>query len=78
MTAGKNRTVETSVVGLDESFLDLSVLDKQDIALAAVVTEDSSAVEAEVEGLSELAGGVAQEANLIKVHVSHVHRNAKK
>lgn len=59
-------TVEASVIGLNESLLDLSVLNKQDVALAAVVTKDSGAIEAEVKGLGELAGGVAQEANLTK------------
>lgn len=57
-------TVETGVVGLNESLLDLAIFDKKDVALAAVVTEDSGAIEAEVEGLGELAGGIAQEANL--------------
>lgn len=55
--------VETGVVGLDESLLDLSILNEKNVALAAVVAEDGAAVEAEVEGLGELARGVTEEAN---------------
>lgn len=57
-------TVETGVVGLNESLGDLAILNKEHVALAAVVTEDGAAVEAQVEGLGELARGVTQEANL--------------
>lgn len=60
----KGHTVHTSVVGLDESLLDLTVLDEEGVALAAVVAEDGAAVEAEVQSLGELAGRVTQEANL--------------
>lgn len=62
----ERRTVETGVVGLDESLLDLSILNEKNVALAAVVAEDGAAVEAEVEGLGELARGVTEEANLLK------------
>lgn len=65
LRGGYSLTVETSVVGLNESLLDLAVLNKEHVALAAVVPEDGAAVEAKVEGLGKLAGGVAQEANLI-------------
>ena len=65
-TKWERPTVETSVIRLDESLLDLSILNEQDVALAAVVTEDGAAVEAEVERLGELAGWVSQEANLQK------------
>lgn len=68
----ERRTVETGVVGLDESLLDLSILDEKNVALAAVVAEDGAAVEAEVEGLGELAGGVTEEANLLKYNISTV------
>lgn len=61
----ERRTVETGVVRLDESLLDLSILDEKNVALAAVVAEDGAAVEAEVERLGELAGGVTEEANLL-------------
>jgi hypothetical protein len=60
----KGHTVHTSVVRLDESLLDLTVLDEEGVALAAVVAEDGAAVEAEVQSLGELAGRVTQEANL--------------
>lgn len=68
----ERRTVETGVIGLDESLLDLSILDEKNVALAAVVAEDGAAVEAEVEGLGELAGGVTEEANLLKDKISAV------
>lgn len=57
-------TVETGVVGLNESLGDLAILNKEHVALAAVVAENGAAVEAQVEGLGELARGVTQEANL--------------
>ena len=66
-TRQKIHTVKTGVVRLDESFLDLSILDEQDVALAAVITEDSAAVEAEIERLGELSSGVTEEANLFKM-----------
>lgn len=65
-------TVETGVVRLDESLLDLSVLDEKNVALAAVVAEDGTAVEAEVKRRGELAGGVTEEANLFKDNISTV------
>lgn len=68
----ERHTVETGVVGLDESLLDLSILDEKNVTLAAVVAEDGFAVEAEVEGLGELAGGVTEEANLLKYNISTV------
>ena len=68
----ERRTVETGVVRLDESLLDLSILDEKNVALAAVVAEDGAAVEAEVERLGELAGGVTEEANLLKYSISTV------
>lgn len=66
----ERRTVETGVVRLDESLLDLSILDEKNVALAAVVAEDGAAVEAEIERLGELAGGVTEEANLLKYNIS--------
>lgn len=57
-------TVEADVVGFHESLLDLSVLHEQGVTLAAVVTKDGAAVEAQVQSLGELAGRVTQEANL--------------
>lgn len=65
MVRGWNRTVETGVVGLHESLLNLAVLDQQGVALAAVVSEDGGAIEGDIERLGELAGGVAQEADLV-------------
>lgn len=65
MVSGWNRTVETGVVGLHESLLNLAVLDQQGVALAAVVSEDGGAIEGNIERLGELAGGVAQEADLV-------------
>lgn len=62
--------METGVVRLDESLLDLSILDEKNVALAAVVAEYGAAVEEEVERLVELAGGVTQEADLLKYNVS--------
>jgi hypothetical protein len=64
-------TINTGVVRLNKGLLDLSILHQQSIALAAVVTKDGNAVEAQVKSLGELAGGVAEEANLYQVvHVS--------
>lgn len=76
----ERRTVETGVVRLDESLLDLSILDEKNVALAAVVAEDGAAVEAEVERLGELAGGVTEEANLLKRQYQRCrgHKNTQK
>lgn len=57
-------TINASVVRLDMNLLDLAVLRDQRIALAALVAENGGAIEGQVEGLGELARGVAQEANL--------------
>jgi hypothetical protein len=57
-------TTHASVVGLDVGLLDLTVLDDQGVALAAVVAEDGSGIKVEVESLSELAVRVGKEANL--------------
>lgn len=61
---GEEHTIHTGVVGLDKGLLNFAVLNKKSVALAAVVTKDGAAVEAKVESLSELAGGVTQEADL--------------
>jgi hypothetical protein len=45
--------------------LDLAVLNDQGVTLAAVVAEDGSGIEVEVESLGELAVGVGKEADLI-------------
>ena len=58
-------TVETGIVGFHESFLHLTILDQQSVTLATDVTEDGSAVEAQVESLGELTGRVTQEADLV-------------
>lgn len=68
-----DHTVKTDVVGLHESLLDLAVLDKQGVTLAAVVSKDGSAVEGHIQGLGELATGVTQEADL-SCSVSTRHR----
>lgn len=57
-------TVDTGVVGFHKGLLDLAVLHQQSVPLAAVVAEDGRAVEAQVQGLGELAGRVTQEAHL--------------
>lgn len=44
---------------------DLAILDDQGVTLAAVVAEDGSGIEVEVESLGELAVGVGKEADLI-------------
>lgn len=44
--------------------LDLAVLDDEGVALGAHAAEDGRGVEAQVQGLGELAGGVGQEADL--------------
>jgi len=44
--------------------LDLAVLNDQSVALAAVVAEDGSGIEVEVESLGELAVRVGKEADL--------------
>jgi hypothetical protein len=46
--------------------LDLTVLNDQGVALAAVVAENGSGIEVEVESLGELAVGVGKEADLLK------------
>lgn len=43
-----DHTVKTDVVGLHESLLDLAVLDKEGVTLAAVVSKDGSAVEGHI------------------------------
>jgi hypothetical protein len=63
----KRHTIQTGVVRLNEGLLDLSILDEENVALAAVIAEDGAALEAEVERLGELAGGVTQEADLFKI-----------
>lgn len=45
--------------------LDLTVLDDKGVTLAAVVAEDGSGIEVEVESLGELAVRVGKEADLI-------------
>lgn len=45
--------------------LDLAVLDDQSVALAAVVAENGSGIEVEIESLGELAVGVGKEADLM-------------
>ena len=47
------------------SLLDLAVLDDQGVALAAVVAENGSGIEVEIESLGELAVGVGKEADLM-------------
>lgn len=68
----ERHTIQTGVVRFDESLLDLSILDEENVALAAVVAEDGAAFEAEVERLGELAGGVTQEADLFRYNISSV------
>ena len=58
-------TTHASVVGLNVSLLDLAVLDDQGVALAAVVAENGSGIEVEIESLGELAVGVGKEADLM-------------
>lgn len=60
-------TSDTSVIRLNELLQNLSALDKECVTLATLVTEDSSAVEVEVEGLGELSGWVGDEAELCGV-----------
>lgn len=57
-------TIDSSVVWLDEGFLDLAALNHQGITLAAAVAEDGCAVKAQVESLGEFASGVSQKTNL--------------
>jgi hypothetical protein len=64
---GKKLTTHAGVVGLNVGLLDLAVLDDQGVTLAAVVAEDGSSIEVEVESLGELAVGVGKEADLIDV-----------
>ena len=45
--------------------LDLAILNDQGVALAAVVAEDGSGIEVEVESLGELAVRVGKEADLM-------------
>ena len=58
------RTVHTSVVRLDVSRLYFAILNDQGITLATVIAKDCGAIEGEVEVLGELAGRIAEEADL--------------
>lgn len=64
--SGRNRTltIEPDVVGFHKGLLDLAVLHQEGVPLATVVSEDGGAVKAQVQSLGELAGRVAQEADL--------------
>ena len=57
-------TIDSNVVRFDESLLDFSILHHECVPLASLVSEDRCAVEKDVEGFGELAGGIAQETNL--------------
>lgn len=61
--SGKH-TIHTSVVWLNMSGLDLSVLDDQGVTLGTILTEDCGALEGELEILGELAGRIAEETDL--------------
>lgn len=61
-----SRTIDSSIVRLNKSLLDLAVLNSQGVALASAVSEDRGAIEAEVKSLGEFAGGVTQEADLYR------------
>jgi hypothetical protein len=59
-------TVQASVVWLNMGLFDLAILNHQSIALATVVSKNSSAVELEVQRFRKVAGRVSEEANLIQ------------
>lgn len=71
LTKRKPLTVDTGVVGFHKSLLDLAILDQQSVPLAAVVTKDGGALEAQIQGLGELAARVTQEAYLASTSVSN-------
>lgn len=52
------------------SFLDLPILNDQGIALGAIVAEDGSGIECQVEFLGPLTGRVAKEADLLSSRFS--------
>lgn len=58
-------TTHAGVVGLNVGLLDLAVLNDQGVALAAVVAEDGSGIEVEIESLGELAVRVGKETDLM-------------
>lgn len=56
-------TIQAGVVGLDVGLGDLAVLDDESVALTAGVAEDGGTVEGQVEGRSQLAVRVGEEAD---------------
>lgn len=56
-------TIKAGVVGLDVGLGDLAVLDDESVALTAGVAEDGGTVEGQVEGRSQLAVRVGEEAD---------------
>jgi hypothetical protein len=53
--------------------LDLTVLNDQGVALAAVVAEDGGGIEVEIESLGEFAVGVGKEADLMNRFLAWVN-----
>lgn len=52
-TLSRKRTIQASVIGLNVSLLDSTVLNDQGIALGAVTAKDGSAIEGEIQGFRE-------------------------
>lgn len=64
-------TLGANVVGLDVSLLNLAVFDDEGVTLAAVVAKDGFAVKIDLERLGKLAGGVAEESDLLRCQPPH-------
>ena len=59
----EEHTVHTSVIRLDMSTLDFTILNHKSITLGAVLTKDGGAIEREVELFGEFTRWVSQEAD---------------
>ena len=57
------RTIEASVVGLNEGLGHFAVLDEESVALAAGVAKDGGTIEGEVKSRGKLAVRVGKEAD---------------
>ena len=67
-------TLDSGIVGFHVGALDFAILNHQRVTLATVLTEDSSAIEGEVEVFGELTGRVTQEADLYFLKTESVGR----
>jgi hypothetical protein len=57
-------TINASVIRLNEGLLHLTILNQEGVTLASLVSEDSSSIKVEIQGLGECASWVTNEAEL--------------